>query len=268
MSRKKRDTMLSAAFATQDASPESPITLGTPLWLSAAQSEAGESWQRTAFLLHSPSHRFMAPNNYYSPAQRGATRTYVKGYSQSYQLKPNSNDVWWHRRICFSVKKFTDTDYTALMDTLGAQQSPGVVSWIPMRNLSAGPEETPYRQVRQLATELLFRGTFGIDYVDYFLAKIDTTRVNLHSDRIKKTSSGNNVPNPVTYKFYDSINKSIVYDDEESGILLTVSPNSVESKPGIGDLYVLDMFHCPMSDSADDDILISSNSTYYWHERN
>lgn len=260
--------MLSAAFASKDASPESPLVAGQPLWLSAAQPEAGATWQRTAFLLHSPSHRFLAPNNYYSPAQRGSTRTFVKGYSQSYQIKPNSNDVWWHRRICFSVKKFADTDYTAIMDSLGAQQSPGAITYLPMRNLSAGDDSSPYRVIRQTATELLFRGTFGVDYVDYFLAKVDTARVNLHSDRTKKTSSGNNVPKPATYKFYDSINKSVVYDDEENGILLTSSPFSVESKSGTGDIYVLDMFHCPMSDSDDDDIVISSQSTYYWHEKN
>jgi len=95
----------------------------------------------------------------------------------------------------------------------------------------------------------------------------DKTRVTIISDRSFNYSSSNEVPKPVIRKVYDAINKTIVYDDDEDGLAMTPSPLSVDSKSGLGNIYLVDFYFCPAPDEVEDSITVSSQATYYWHEK-
>jgi len=260
LSRKKRDTMLSAAFEGSNPSPESPITPGTPLLMNQTNSNG-----RVHMTFANVSHRYLVPNNSAYRAFRTATKTYVKGLSQTYTIIPSSSTCWWHRRILFASKD--------LFSTVEVQQSIGVQPFqaspttaMPMRdlgNITSGP----YNDLRDNILASLFAGNGGTDWISPFRAKTDKTRVTILSDRSFNYSSGNEAPKPVIRKVYDAINRSIVYDDDEDGLQMVPRPLSVDSKPGIGNIYLVDFYFCPAPDETEDALTVSSQATYYWHEK-
>lgn len=63
------------------------------------------------------------------------------------------------------------------------------------------------------------------------------------------------------------MNKNLVYDDDESGDQEATSYQSVESKAGMGDYYVLDLIQAGSGGGTGDVILVQANSTLYWHEK-
>jgi len=260
MSRKKRDSMLSAAFEGTNPSPESPLTPGTALTMNQSNGNG-----RVHMTLANLSHRYLVPNNAAYRAYRTDTRTYVKGFSQTYTVIPNSSTAWWHRRIMFASKdEFTTTE---VQQNIGVQPYETTsATALPMRDLG-NITEGPYNDLRNAVLEKLFSGTGGVDWISPFRAKTDKTRVTILSDRSFNYSSGNEVPKPVVRKMYDSINRTIVYDDDEDGLSMTPSPVSVDSKSGLGNIYLVDFYFCPAPDEPEDALIVSSQSTYYWHEK-
>lgn len=260
MAHKKRDTMLSAAFAAENPSPESPTTPGTPLVMNQTNPNG-----RVHFTLALVSHRFLVPNNAAYKSYRTSTSTYVKGFSQTYTIVPNANVCWWHRRIMFATKDTFTT--SAVLQSIGAEATAGsALSSLPMvdlGNITTGP----YNDLRNDVLGSLFAGTGGVDWVSPFRAKTDKTRVTVISDRSFNYASGNDVAKPVIRKMYDSINKTLVYDDEENGLSIIPAPTSVDSKLGIGNIFLADFYFCPAPAVDEDTLTVSSQSTYYWHEK-
>lgn len=154
-----------------------------------------------------------------------------------------------------------------VQQSIGAQSFQGdsatVLRMRDLGNITAGP----YNDLRANVLGKLFTGTGGIDWVSPFRAKTDKTRVTILSDRSFNYCSGNEAPKPVIRKMYDSINKTIVYDDDEDGLSMTPSPVSVDSKSGLGNIYLVDFFFCPAPSEPEDALTVSSQSTYYWHEK-
>lgn len=263
MVKKKRDTYLSGAAEGENPDPSSVINRGQPLTIS--QSTLLGS-QRIHFTLYNATHRFLVPNNYAYAASRTATRTYAVGLKEIYRMIPTSNEVWWHRRVVFSYKSALGP--TSIQNDLGVQASSVATTVRPFRDLS-GEKTTngPYQTLAAQAYDYIFKGTGGVDWGDPMRAPIDKSRINLHSDSFRRFSSGNDVPNPKIVRHYTKINRSVVYDDEENGTDVTPSPFSVDSKPGIGNIFVADFFHCPAPGDPDTALQVSSSSTYYWHEK-
>lgn len=260
MSRKKRDSMLSGAFEGSNPSPESPVTGGTPLLMNQTNPNG-----RVHMTFANVSHRYLVPNNAAYRSFRTDTRTYVKGLSQTYTIIPSSSTCWWHRRILFASKELFTT--VEVQQSVGAQSFPGdnatILRMRDLGNISSGP----YNDLRNDVLVKLFSGTGGIDWVSPFRAKTDKTRVTVLSDRSFNYSSANEAPKPVIRKMYDAINKTIVYDDDENGLSMTPSPLSVDSKSGLGNIYLVDFFFCPAPDEEEDSLTVSSQATYYWHEK-
>lgn len=259
LSRKKRDTMLSAAFAGSNPSPESPVNPGTPLVMNQTNPNG-----RVHMTLANVSHRYLVPNNSSYTAYRTDTTTYVKGFAQTYTIIPSSSTCWWHRRIMFATKEIYST--VEIQQSIGVQSFTGSTTNLPMRDLG-NTTEGPYDQLRNNVLGEIFSGTGGVDWISPFRAKTDRTRVTILSDRSFNYSSGNEAPKPRIIKTYDAINKSLVYSDVENGLSMTPSPLSVDSKRGIGNIYVVDFYFCPAPDEAEDALTVSSQSTYYWHEK-
>jgi len=260
LSKKKRDTMLSAAFAGANPSPESPVSLGVPLQMNQDNPSG-----RVHFTLANISHRWLVPNNASYEAYRTSTSTYVKGFSQTYTIIPNSSTCWWHRRIMFASKKLYGGN-DDLAAAIGVQQYPNATTNLPMRDLG-NITEGPYNDLRNDVLEDLFAGTGGIDWVSPFRAKTDKRIVTVISDRSFNYSSSNEVSKPRVIRMYDAINKSLVYADEQNGLSMDPSPASVDTKVGVGNIYVLDFYFSPAPDDPEDSLTVSSQSTYYWHEK-
>lgn len=114
----------------------------------------------------------------------------------------------------------------------------------------------------------LFDGQEGVDWVDQFLAKVDTTRVTLHSDKIVTINPGNESGAARAYKLWYPTRKNLVYDEDEAGSAKATSYISTKGKPGMGDLLVYDFIQLVVAPaSGTPNLLFYPQGTYYWHER-
>jgi len=163
----------------------------------------------------------------------------------------------------FSTK---DTLTSSLNAAIGAEPASGDITRRVFRDMSYG-STGPWQELAVTLIGLLFKGTIGVDWQDPMKAPLDKTRVNIHSDRFTSISSGNDVPRAKIVKHYTPIRKTLQYNDEENGTAVDVSPFSVDSKIGIGNIFVADFFHCPAPSETTDEMTITTNSTYYWNER-
>lgn len=261
MAKKKRDQMLSAAAPGTNPDPTVAPTIGQPFIVG--QATGNQSNQRVHVTVANMSHRWLQPSNYSYAARRTATRTYVTGVAETYRLVPNSSVQWWHRRIVFSTK---DTLTSTLNAAIAAEPTSGDITRRVFRDMS-GVATGVWQDLAVTLIGLLFKGTIGVDWQDPMKAPVDRTRVNIHSDRFTNISSGNDAPRAKIVKHYTRIGKTLQYNDEENGTAVDVSPFSVDSKIGVGNIFVADFFHCPAPSETTDSMEISSNSTYYWNER-
>jgi len=261
MAKKKRDTMLSAASAGTNPDPSAQPQIGQPF--TVRQDTGNQSNQRVHVTVANLSHRWLQPSNYSYAARRTATRTYVTGVAETYRLVPNSSVQWWHRRVVFSTK---DTLTSTLSAAIGAEPISGDITRRVFRDLS-GTSTGVWQELAVNLISLVFKGTIGVDWQDPMKAPIDRSRVNIHSDRFTNISSGNDSSRAKIVKHYTRIGKTLQYNDEENGTAVDVSPFSVDSKIGVGNIFVADFFHCPSPSDTTDEMTITSNTTYYWNER-
>lgn len=262
MARKKRDTMVSVGQPGTNPDPSTTIS-GNESRINANTTNTSASGVHCyAF---SPSYRWLTANNATYLANRTATRTFVRGYFERYSLVPSDDSVWHWRRLVISCK---DGLLLTVGDETGAQStSASTISTRKFRDLT-GQTTGDYQKAWDNIQDFVFRGVKVTDWNDQMTAPVDKYRFNVHSDKLRVIKSGNSRPAPRYVKTYVPINKSICYDDEENGISVTASPYSIGSKPGIGDIYVLDFFVCKAPVAATTSALnISSTATYYWSER-
>lgn len=269
MSRKKRDTMLSAAPTATNPAPDAIVVLGQQLNIRSATGV-------TSFLngvhsfLNVPSYRTLSPNTGAFVAQRTAVDPYYIGLAERYSIIPLTASVWWWRRIVFASKRDFGGELS-LASAIGAQSSPGALTQRNFRDMSQTPG-TSSNNYGQLLTNViteLYEGIFTVDWTDPMRAKLDKSRVTVINDKLRTVKSNNDSPAPKVYNTYVPIKKTVVYQDEENGTNMSVSPISVTSKRGLGNIYVLDLFECPAAPGSTTDVLqVSSQQTLYWHEKN
>lgn len=264
MSRKKRDTMLSAAASGTNADPASATAPDRRAFIS--RDTVNNTAAGVHMFLFCPSWRYMVPNNAAYMAYRTATRTYVKGIGEKFSLTPNDASVWYHRRVIVSLKALLSTNI-ALNDAIGAQSGVNATSYRQFRDLT-GQQTGGYQIVWDIIQAQLFTGIKTVDWTDQMTARIDRARFNVHADFKYAIRSGNQASSPKMPSFYTPINKTIQYDDEENGVSITPNAYSVSNKIGLGNIYVIDMFETPEPISATTSTMtIDSTMTYYWHER-
>lgn len=261
MAHKKRDTYLSGAGEGSNPDPSLPVNAAQPFTIRAATTFGA---QRIHATLYNATHRFLVPNNYNYASSRTATSTYVVGLKETYRFVPNNESVWWHRRIVFSYKSAIGIPDIA--QEMGVQASPQATTVRPFRDLS-GSSDPNWAAATTQVYGLVFQGEVGVDWQDPMKAKTDRSRVNIHSDKFTTLRSGNDTAAPALRNHYTPIKRSVVYDDREQGTSVIPSPFSVDSKLGLGNIFVFDLFHCPAPEDDGVDMAISSNSTYYWHEK-
>lgn len=201
--------------------------------------------------------------------QRTATTCFFRGIKETIEISTSDGTPWTWRRIMFSYKGLLIGD--AYRDYASRQVEVGTGTNFfyyqrPNTSLPDTMASALYRVIFKglgLNTDSLT----PVDWINRMTAPIDTTRINVLYDKTANIRSGNESGTQFNTQRWHPINKNIVYNDLETGGTIQSSPNSTEGRPGIGDIYIVDM----MSGSAlgDDTGLMYFNpsSTVYWHEK-
>lgn len=255
-SRKKRNGMLSLTTTPASGGGNIPIT-GGPAIVQASAGTQVFLWNSTAQSLDASS---VIPNQ----ASRTATSCYMRGLSEHLRISTSTGLPWFHRRVCFTTKLTLNSAINAgatIPRVTFFDSANGIERlWFNMsRNNDTADQETLYGY--------LFRGQNGADWTDPIVAPTDPTRVTVRFDKTWTYRSGNTVGTVKETKLWHGMNKTLVYDDDESGEAESQSYYSTSAKPGMGNYFVVDIFSPLPGGSTSDLLRVDANSTLYWHER-
>lgn len=201
-------------------------------------------------------------------ASRTASTCYMRGLSEHIRIQTNTGVPWFHRRICFTYRGPSNFNTPSPLDLAQVTQYTSFI------DPASGPQRLFLNQKINNNTNttagqfaILFKGIESVDWTDPIIAPIDTTRVSLKFDKTWTMQSGNANGIVRERKLFHPMNKNLVYDDDENGDVEIGSYFSVDSKAGMGDYYVVDIISPGQAATAADIMLITSNSTLYWHEK-
>lgn len=207
------------------------------------------------------------PNYFINQAERTSTSCYMRGFAENLRIQTNSHVPWFHRRICFAWRG------SGAFNTISSKDTP-TQSWGPFIDTSTGMERVWFNtQVNAMTNtqnaqlDTLFKGVVNQDWNDIIVAPVDSSRVDIKFDKTWLIKSNNESGTIVQRKLWHPMNKTLVYDDDESGEGVQTSYLSVDSKRGMGDYYIYDIIQAGLGATSSDLINISANSTLYWHEK-
>jgi len=242
-SRKKQDNMIPTRAAYD----------GT----NAANGGATFSGASRQTIIFTPSTRDKQSADPTASSTRETDRIFVRGFKENITLTSNSPASWRWRRVVFAAKGLINQFAPGVTSASGAQ---GYVRLIP--DFGTVAATTP----RNLLESYLFRGAAGTDWQTVFTAKIDTQRVTLLSDKSRTLNSGNSNGRFFKHRQWYPINKTLLYNNDENGEIENGTDYSVLSKPGIGDIFIVDFFECASGNAADQ-LYFEPECTFYWHEK-
>ncbi|QCX29352.1 capsid protein [Plant associated genomovirus 2] len=246
-SQKKRDNMMPVITDWKGEAPISgPATLNgsgrtTMIWCATQRDRA------TPPYVDNPE------------SARTSKSIFLRGLREFSILRTSSPDAWRWRRIVFTVKglgAYMPADARFSVET-------NVQGWSRALTDFSGVASTPARNAMEA---LIFAGDAGKDWASVFTAKVDRTRVTPLLDKTRILRTGNQQGSYFKNKMWLPVNKSLVYVDEESGNNMLEASLSTLGRPGIGDIYVVDLFDCSTGNSAST-LLFEPEATLYWHER-
>jgi len=256
-SRKKRNGMLSWSNTAQTGASQ---TVGVgPAYVNGVGS-GFFLWLATANDLTNGGG---GVNTVSQEAARTSTTCYMRGLSEKLRIQTNSGLPWFWRRICFTFRGpfYPATDSPTQSPRFFQDTSNGIVRlWF-----NTDVNNTP--NLRNQIDGLIFKGAKGVDWNDVIVAPTDTRRITVKYDKTRILRSGNANGTVKECNMWHPMNKNLVYDDDESGDQEAASYQSVDSKAGMGDYYVLDLISAGTGGSTSDGLLIQANSTLYWHEK-
>lgn len=199
-------------------------------------------------------------------AGRSSRTCFIRGLKENVSYVTSDSEAWRHRQIIFTAKgdlplgeQFEgDRTISSVTTSDGRETFFRGLSSLPLAN------RTPF-------IALLFKGNgnsdAGVqDWTDMLMAPVDKTRFRVLYDNITDIRSGNDTSTIKTRKRWHPINKNLVYGDEEIGNQMFSSYKSTIGKPGIGDVYVFDIF-ASITNAAGSQLLYSPTTTLYWHEK-
>jgi len=251
-SKKKRDNMMPVPI---DDDPTSIGTGGTPYQMTGDNPYG---------FLFSPTARRSAftQNLDYS---RDSSSTFSKGYAEKITMETSNSANWLWRRIVFATKHVFYKQYPE-----------GVLE---LEDPTAGYQRTMWNHLGSDATaepsraaleDMLFEGQSGADWNDRFVAKTDKRYVTVLHDSRRALNGQNDSARWYHLKKWHPINKSIVYNEKEEGKegsdTAAYAQWSVDGKPGIGNVFIYDMFACAQG-TINDQLEFNPQGVYYWHER-
>jgi len=214
-----------------------------------------------AFLFCPNARPFQTTQN--DESDRNSKNTFARGYKEVSVLRLSGGIPWRRRRICFTMKGLTDymfTQNTAFVDAqVALQTSQGMVR---QQAVLTATNNTALQS-------LVFQGAVGQDWVYVMDAKTDSTRIKVLSDTMVTINPGNQTGNIRTLKQWYPLNKTLVYNDDESGAGTTSSQFSTRARPGMGDFFIYDIYEQALipGSGVTSELGIHNQGTYYWHER-
>lgn len=250
-STKKQDTML--------ASQNVP---GTPLGHTVFTGDGMTLWMPTGRQLHNDNTGAFS----FSESMRNRSTVFMKGLSETISVETSDSHPWLWRRICFTAKGIlpdqaaggiNQSDYVRVVGLGGDPLRPTYY-----RSVTTFPDSSTQAQFMY---SLIFRGQINIDWIDPIIAKVDRLNNKIVYDKTVKLNSGNDVGQLKRYTKYHPMNHNLRYEDDEQGNNSLGTFNSVSSKIGMGDYYVLDIF---ANNSAGEGVLrFAPEAKLYWHEK-
>lgn len=233
----------------------------TPTGLSPTQGGYLLPGDTTQFMIWCPTFRerntLVDPN---SRASREDDTVYMRGLRE--MITFNTRGVgptghaaaWLWRRVVFSAKGLWQQLGTSVEHSF---TSSGYVRFLANHN---GTTFASY------VADNLFRGRVNVDWTDVITAKTDTTRFNIMHDQVVRLNPNSSARQYWKYKRWHSFNKNLVYNNDEDGPGEVAFGYSTSGKPGMGDVYVVDMFTCATQNVADT-LYFTPEATLYWHEK-
>lgn len=263
-SDKRKDNMMPVPISAGDTGSGSPPAAGTPgtaytmggdgiyafLWAASArrQGTAGDTWT------------FKASNS-----QRQATRVFLKGLREQMSFETDTSAEWIHRRVVFlEGTRFIPKNFpSSVADHHDGTNGYLRAMWPVLNPQGTEPGTSTWNALRGL----IYDGSFGNDWTNPFTAKMDSQRITVLYDKIRKIRGGNNGRGTWQMpKYWHPVNKVLVYNDDEEGAApMFTDPWSSGSKDSCGDLCVIDLFACA-GGAASDHANLGFQSTLYWHE--
>lgn len=259
-SRKKQDNMLS--FSNTNGSGASQTLAAGSLFVNGSTGYAMSVFCPTARSLVTAS----ATNTIVDTADRTATTCYMRGYREDLRIQTSSPLPWLWRRICFTSKgptfqqAFNDSAPTATVQPYSDTSIGMARKWFNLQVNNSPNTVANYNTI-------IFRGTFNADWNDVITAKVDTTRITVKSDRVCRIVTGNNSGHFSERKLWYSMNKNLVYDDDENGAAETPQYVSSDARAGMGDYYIVDYLVPGVGGTSSDIINMNCTATLYWHEK-
>lgn len=259
-SEKKRDKMLSytnSTSASQSGSTtytQNPAILtggsATPrtfIWCATARDNTVNSGGRLG--------------NKFDVATRTASSCYMVGLKEAIAIQCADGLPWQWRRICFTYK--------------GSGTLRGYLPVSAPGNYPAVETGNGYvRVLNQLSStqletlmQLVMQGSQAVDWNDHITAKTDTERISVKYDKTVTIASGNEEGVIRTYNRWHPMGHNLMYDDDEKNGTTEAISYSVESKVGMGDYWVIDIFKPRTGSTASNELLFNCESTLYWHEK-
>lgn len=194
---------------------------------------------------------------------RNNTTCFMRGLAENIGVTTSNSAPWLWRRIVFTSKGSDirgDYNLVYWITTASQQFRRGMV-------LLTDNTATGNNAQAGLWTQL-FEGAAGVDWNDVITAKTDSTEIKIVMDKTRKIASGNDSGTIKQFKDWIPMNKNLVYDDDESGGFdSTAEYYSTDGKPGMGDVYIIDLFKPLVFDTAGGVLQFSPTSTLYWHEK-
>lgn len=244
-------------IATNVVSPRNPAnttyTAQPAILTGGSADEYMFAWLAT-YRTYDPNYQPAARGTKFQQATRTAQTCYMVGLKETIEIQTSTNCPWQWRRICFTQKTSAFTPLPGQnLFLLGSNGFQRVVNEVN------GAKDSLYRA--------LFQGYGGADWNDPMTAKTDPLRVTIKYDKTITFQSPNDSGTIRAYKRWHPMGKNLVYDDDERGGDEEASGFSVQSKAGMGDYYVIDIFRPRVGSTTTDQLLFRPQSTLYWHEK-
>lgn len=200
----------------------------------------------------------------FDDACRTSSTCYMRGLKENIEIQTSSGVPWQWRRICFTYKDAQEALGTGAGGISGLYESSNGFGRLAYNATSGSTADN--LAVSNLRG-LIFKGQLNNDWLDYFTAPLDNSRISVKMDKTRTIASGNTNGVLRKYQMWLPMNQNLVYDDDEVGQNKTPSYYSVGGKPGMGDYYVVDLFQPGKGASSSDLLSFSPQATLYWHER-
>lgn len=268
-SEKKRDKMLASSQDKPDPTTAVYGLGGLSLQLDSdpvVPRFAATLWNATARTNSKPG----GAGNKFDLGTRTSTNVYLRGLHEKFEIRSTNGEAFMYRRILFHMKgdslnQPSPLASPSLVDLYRYQDATG---YTRHSTFVAGPtidaNNAPYFNS---LLGLIFQGSGGVDWNQISVAKLDTNRITPVYDKTFTLQSRNDYGFIQRKTFWHPVNKTLVYNDEESGATVTPGVYSTTGRAGCGDLYVLDMVFASTAAEAGSQISFVPESTLYWHER-